>query len=75
MTTPRKVLESYDREAFQRRLNIQFSTANMVNLTLFKESDFDAVICMDNALPHLESTDQLLQAAAQSGPSCARAAL
>ena len=28
---------------------------------------FDAVICMDNALPHLESDEQLLQAATQMG--------
>ena len=37
----------------------------MLDLTSLGESRFDAVISMDNALPHLESAEQLLQAAKQ----------
>jgi SAM-dependent methyltransferase len=52
-------------EASQRGLDIQFSIANMVDLTCLGNSVFDAVICMDNALPHLESAEQLLEATDQ----------
>jgi glycine/sarcosine N-methyltransferase len=52
-------------EAAHRGLNIEFSVANMLNLTGLVDSHFDAVICMDNALPHLESPEQLLQSAEQ----------
>jgi glycine/sarcosine N-methyltransferase len=52
-------------EASRRGLELELSVANMLDLTCLKDSYFDAVICMDNALPHLESTDQLIQAAAQ----------
>jgi glycine/sarcosine N-methyltransferase len=52
-------------EASRRNLNIEFSAANMLDLTFLAETYFDAVICMDNALPHLESAEQLLQAAQQ----------
>jgi SAM-dependent methyltransferase len=52
-------------EASQRGLDIQFSIANMVDLTCLGDSAFDAVICMDNALPHLESAEQLLESTDQ----------
>ena len=52
-------------EASQRSLDIQFSVANMLDLTSLGDAHFDAVICMDNALPHLESAEQLIQAAEQ----------
>lgn len=52
-------------EASRRNLNIQFSVANMLNLKCLAHADFDAVICMDNSLPHLQSAEQLLQAAEQ----------
>jgi glycine/sarcosine N-methyltransferase len=52
-------------EASQRSLNIHFSVANMLDLTRLGDSHFDAVICMDNALPHLQSAEQLVQAAEQ----------
>jgi glycine/sarcosine N-methyltransferase len=35
----------------------------MVQLSEFGQSSFDAVICIDNSLPHLETNDELLQAA------------
>jgi 2-polyprenyl-3-methyl-5-hydroxy-6-metoxy-1,4-benzoquinol methylase len=52
-------------EASRRNLDIQFSVANMLDLAYLGDSQFDTVICMDNAFPHLESTEQLLQAAGQ----------
>ncbi|HYL92480.1 MAG TPA: class I SAM-dependent methyltransferase [Alphaproteobacteria bacterium] len=52
-------------EAEKRRLSIQVFVANMLDLTIIPGGDFDAVICMDNALPHLESDDQMLQALTQ----------
>lgn len=52
-------------EASRRKVSIHFSVANMLDLTSLAESHFDAVICIDNALPHLESAEQLLQAAEQ----------
>lgn len=53
-------------EAQKRGLNIPFSVANMLHLTAMPRSNFDAVICVDNSLPHLESDEQLLQAAQQA---------
>jgi glycine/sarcosine N-methyltransferase len=52
-------------EAANRHLNVQLFVADMLDLTEIPDSDFDAVICMDNALPHLESDEQLFQAATQ----------
>ena len=52
-------------EASRRNLNIQFLVANMLDLKCLANSQFDAVICMDNSLPHLGSPEQLLQAAKQ----------
>jgi glycine/sarcosine N-methyltransferase len=52
-------------EASGRGLDIQFFGANMLDLSCLGDSHFDAVICMDNALPHLESAEQLVQAAQQ----------
>jgi glycine/sarcosine N-methyltransferase len=52
-------------EAAKRRLNVQLFVADMLDLTEIPGRDFDAVICMDNALPHLESDEQLFQAATQ----------
>lgn len=52
-------------EASRRNLDIQFSVANMLDLACLGDSLFDAVICMDNSLPHLETPEQPLQAARQ----------
>jgi len=53
-------------EASKRGLSIPFSVANMVQLSAIPDSSFDAVICMDNSLPHLETDELLLQAAQQA---------
>src|SRR2546421_709284 len=42
-------------EAQQRGLDLQLSVADMRDLSSVKGSNFDAIVCMDNALPHLES--------------------
>ena len=52
-------------EASKRGLELELSVANLLDLSPLGEISFNAVICMDNALPHLESTEQLIQAAAQ----------
>jgi glycine/sarcosine N-methyltransferase len=53
-------------EALKRRLSVQFSVANMLQLSALPASSFDVVICIDNSLPHLESDEQLLLAAQQA---------
>jgi len=52
-------------EAEKRELIVQAFVADMLDLTVIPDGEFDAVICMDNALPHLQSEEQLLQAATQ----------
>lgn len=52
-------------EATARKLKIPFQIADMRNLGEVPGSPFDAVICMDNALPHLRSELDLTQAAGQ----------
>jgi glycine/sarcosine N-methyltransferase len=60
-----KAVERARLEASRRRLDIHFSVANMLDLSSLGDSHFEAVICMDNSLPHLESIEQLIQAAEQ----------
>lgn len=62
--SPRAV-ERARMEASRRNLDIQFSVANMLDLTHLANLQFDAVICMDNSLPHLEGAEHLLRAAEQ----------
>ncbi len=52
-------------EAAKRHLNVQLFVADMMDLTAIPDGDFDAVICMDNAIPHLESDEELFRAATQ----------
>jgi glycine/sarcosine N-methyltransferase len=52
-------------EASQCGLDIPAFVADMVDLDSVPESNFEAVICMDNALPHLESDEQLVRALRQ----------
>lgn len=52
-------------EAAKRRLNVQVFVVDMLDLTEVPDGNFDAVMCMDNALPHLESDEELFQAATQ----------
>ena len=52
-------------EAAARNLDIPFHVADMRNLDEVPAGSFDAVICMDNALPHLLCETDLTQAAGQ----------
>ena len=62
--SPRSI-ERARREAAKRNLNIQFKVADMRELDIGDDSPFEAVICMDNALPHLASNHELLHAVEQ----------
>jgi len=62
--SPRAVAR-FRTEASQRGLQIPSFVANILDLSSVPESNFDAVICMDNALPHLESSDELARALGQ----------
>lgn len=53
-----RAIERAQTEASRRGLDIQFCVANMLDLASLEKARFDAVICMDNALPHLESHEQ-----------------
>jgi SAM-dependent methyltransferase len=52
-------------EASRRSFELELSVADMLDLNSFEDSGFDALVCIDNALPHLAGTAQLLQAATQ----------
>ena len=52
-------------EAAKRGLKIETVVANMLDMTAIPDGEFDAVLCMDNALPHFESDERVLQAAQQ----------
>ena len=41
-------------EASKRELSVSFSVATMMQLDAIPKSSFDAVICIDNSLPHLQ---------------------
>jgi glycine/sarcosine N-methyltransferase len=53
-------------EASKRQLSVPFSVANMMQLSAIPKSSFDAVICIDNSLPHLQTDEDLLQASQQA---------
>jgi glycine/sarcosine N-methyltransferase len=49
-------------EALQRGLDVHSHVADIRDLSVVPEADFDVVICMDNALPHLENTEEVVRA-------------
>ncbi|MGB6688383.1 MAG: class I SAM-dependent methyltransferase [Terracidiphilus sp.] len=51
--SPAAVARAMD-ESQSRGLDISFRVSNMTSLVEVEESDFDAVVALDNALPHLE---------------------
>jgi glycine/sarcosine N-methyltransferase len=53
-------------EAATRGVSAVFHVADMRELDRIPETDFDAVICMDNALPHLFSMDDIGAVALQA---------
>jgi SAM-dependent methyltransferase len=52
-------------EAEKRGLSVRTFVADMLDLTAIPDREFDAVICMDNALPHFAGEEQILRAASQ----------
>jgi glycine/sarcosine N-methyltransferase len=52
-------------EARNRGLEMQLFVADMRDLAPIPDREFDAVVCLDNALPHLDGREQLLRAAGQ----------
>lgn len=52
-------------EARRRGLDLRLFQADMRDLSVVPEEDFDAVVCLDNALPHLDGHEQLLEAVTQ----------
>jgi glycine/sarcosine N-methyltransferase len=58
-------VERTRKETEKRGLTVRALVADMLDLTALPDGSFDAVICMDNSLPHLESDEQLLQAVTQ----------
>jgi SAM-dependent methyltransferase len=61
-------------EAAKRRLNVQLYVADMLDLTEIPDSDFDAVMCMDNALPPFRTlivTNSCFKRQRRFGENCA----
>jgi glycine/sarcosine N-methyltransferase len=52
-------------EASARSLDLRLHVADMLHLDSIPETGFDAVVCIDNALPHFSSEENLAEAAAQ----------
>jgi SAM-dependent methyltransferase len=61
----RASVERARKEAETRGFDVSLFVTAMTDLGLVPEKDFDAVICMDNALPHFDNDEQLLQALRQ----------
>ena len=59
-------IERARREALARNLAPAFYVADMRQLSVLPKGEFDAVICMDNALPHLSSNEELAEALVQA---------
>ena len=49
------------KEAATRGLKVPFSVVSMLHLDRLTPTGFDAVICIDNSLPHLASDGELLR--------------
>ena len=52
-------------EAATRSLDLRLHVADMLHLDVVPQTGFDAVICVDNALPHFPCDENLTEAAAQ----------
>lgn len=60
----RAAIERARKEAQQRQRDIKFYVADVTDLDPIEESNFDAVLAADNALPHLLLDDELHRALA-----------
>ena len=61
----RSTVERTRIEAEKRHLDVRLFVADMLDLNVIPEGNFDAVICMENGLPHLESDAALFEVATQ----------
>jgi glycine/sarcosine N-methyltransferase len=52
-------------EASKRGLDLSLYVSDIRQLGQIPEADFDAVLCIDNALPHLPCDEDLIEAAVQ----------
>lgn len=52
-------------ETSQRGLHLHSFVADMADLSSIPESDFNAVVCIDNALPHFEDDEHLIRGLSQ----------
>jgi glycine/sarcosine N-methyltransferase len=59
-----RAIERARREALERGLDLRLYVTDMLDLNAVPEVEFDAVICMDNALPHFSCDEHLAEAAA-----------
>jgi SAM-dependent methyltransferase len=57
-----RAIDRAGREAQARDLHVDLFVADMRNLEILPHAEFDAVICMDNALPHLTKDEDLIKA-------------
>jgi SAM-dependent methyltransferase len=62
----RAAVERAQREALGRNLNISFHRSNLTSLAEIASADFDVVVALDNALPHLSASEVKLAVAAMS---------
>jgi glycine/sarcosine N-methyltransferase len=60
-----RAIERARTEASARHLDLQFHVTDMLHLDLVPRNEFDAVICMDNALPHFLCDEKIAVVAAQ----------
>lgn len=60
-----RAIERAHGEASKRGLDVSLYIADMLHVGLVPETGFDAVVCMDNALPHLSCEEHLVEALAQ----------
>jgi SAM-dependent methyltransferase len=58
-------VERARQEASARGLNLALYVADILKLSDVPETNFDAVVCVDNALPHLSCDERLAEAAIQ----------
>jgi glycine/sarcosine N-methyltransferase len=61
----RRAIERARMEALERGLDLRLYVTDMLRLNAVPETGFDAVICMDNVLPHFSCDEHLAEAAAQ----------
>jgi glycine/sarcosine N-methyltransferase len=60
-----RAIERARNEASERGLDLRLHVADILHLNAVPETGFDAVICMDNALPHFSCDEHIAEAAAQ----------